>query len=199
MKFLEKLLSEATYKKLTEQLGEELTKQINEKVKDFTVDFANEKMIPKAVFDAEREKAKSHSEQIAERDKQLAELAEKAKGNDSLLLQIKELQEANIQAKADYETKAKEMTQSYAFKSALSQFKPKNARALEALIDRQKLTFDEKDGAFEVAGLKEQIEALQKSDAYLFENVAAQGAGAPQINPLGNTGGSDSSNKPRFL
>jgi hypothetical protein len=179
MEFLKKLLSEATYKKLTEQLGEELTKQVGEKTKEFEIDISAEKLIPKDVFNAEREKIKTHTVQIAERDKQLAELAEKAKGNDALLLQIKELQETNVKAQAEYDSKTKELSQTFAFKEALNQFKPKNTKALEALIDRQKLEFKENNGSFEIKGLSEQIEGLKKSDSYLFGEVVT-GTGGPQ-------------------
>jgi len=47
-------------------------------------------------------------------------------------------------------------------------FKAKNIKAVAALLNKEGLKFDEKTETF--IGLKEQIEPLQKSDAYLFSS-----------------------------
>lgn len=176
MKFLSNLLSEQTINELNEKLGEDLVKQINEKVGDYSVDAAKEKLIPKAVFDEER---KALKEQLSERDKQLKELGDKAKGNADLELQIKNLQEANTKAQTDYEEKLKNARQEFGFKEALSSYKPKNVTALAALIDKTKITYAE-DGKV-ASGLEEQIKSLRDSDSYLFDNLQKQrGPGNPQ-------------------
>lgn len=176
MKFLTKLLSEETIKELNEKLGEDLVNQINQKVGDYSIDVGKEKLIPKAVFDDEKKHLK---EQLAERDNQLKELGEKAKGNADFELQIKNLQDANKKAQEDYDAKLKETREAYGFKDALAEFKPKNITALSALIDKTKLTYAE-DGKV-IAGLSEQVEALKKSDAYLFDIAQPKpGTGNPQ-------------------
>jgi len=181
MNFLQKMLSTETMKELSDKLGEELVKQINDKVGDYQVDPAKEKFIPKAVFDEDK---KALKDQIAERDNQLKELGEKAKGNAEMELQIKNLQDSNKQAETEYQAKLKETQQGYGFKEALNTFKPKNMKALEGLIDKSKLTFAE-DGKV-ASGLKEQIEALKTSDAYLFEGPAVpSGTGNPQNGGIG--------------
>jgi hypothetical protein len=150
MEFLKGILSEDTYTKLSAQLGEELTKQVGDKLKDFAVDLKAEKVIPKSVFDGEREKAKSLKEQLIERDSQLTELQKQVKGNADFELKIKELQETNTKTAADYENKIKELSQTHAFREALNGYKPKNSKALEALIDKTKLTFKDDNGQVRV-------------------------------------------------
>lgn len=54
----------------------------------------------------------------------------------------------------------------HAVESALTAAKAKNIKAVRGLLDADKLKL-EKDGT--VTGLSDQIAALQKSDAYLFE------------------------------
>lgn len=46
--------------------------------------------------------------------------------------------------------------------------KVKNPKAVEALLDKSKLVFDEKTGA--ITGFDEQIKALQEKEAYLFHS-----------------------------
>lgn len=195
MEFLKKLLSEDTLKELNTLLGEELVNQINEKTGNFAIDVAKEKFIPKDRFDSEREEIKSLKEQITERDNQLNELSTKVKGNADLELKIKELQEANANAQTEYAEKLKETSQNYAFKEALHKFTPRNLKALEALIDKSTITYEADDaGSIKgVKGLDEQIEALKKSDSYLFEQ-AQSGTGTPQ-----NSTNFDNKNEDAFV
>jgi hypothetical protein len=189
MEFLKGILSEDTYTKLSVQLGEDLTKQVGERLKDFTVDPKAEKMIPKVVFDSTREKSKALQDQLTERDNQLIELQKQVKGNADFELKLKELQETNTKATADYEIQIKELSQNYAFKEALNGYKPKNSKALEALVDKSKLVFKDESGQIKVDGLDEQVEALKKSDSYLFGETES-GTKAPNVNPtdiFGNT------------
>lgn len=187
MKFLTKILSEETLNELKEKLGEDLVKQVDAKIGDYSIDVAKEKLIPKAVYDADKEKLKQHntelSDQLKARDQQLTELGEKAKGNTELELQIKNLQEANVKSTEQYQAKIKELSQSYGLKEALGSFKPKNVISLEALIDKSKLEYD--DNGKVVKGLNEQIDEIKKSDSYLFGETIPSGTGHPQ------TGGID--------
>lgn len=166
MKFLYSLLSEETLKELDEMLGEDLVKQVDEKLGEYKVNAGKEKLIPKNVYDTDKAELKK---QIDDRDTQLKDLLEKVKDSDNLTLQIKNLQDANAQSKADYEKRLSEQSQRFAFEKVLSGAKSKNVKALEGLIDKSKLVYKESNGDYEIEGLKDQIEALKKSDAYLFE------------------------------
>ena len=57
MEFLKQLLQPSTYEALQSLLGDELSAQVKEKTKDFTVNTAEQMLIPKATFDEAREKS----------------------------------------------------------------------------------------------------------------------------------------------
>lgn len=155
-------------------LGETFTEEVEKAI----ISYANtggEKFVPREKYNTTKVRLDEALEQITKRDNQLSELSEKAKGHEDLEARIRQLQETNTKAVADYENKMKELSQAYAFREKLGTYKPRNLKALEALIDRSKLEFKD-DG---IAGLDEQIEAIKKSDGYLFD-LPTTGTGVPQ-------------------
>lgn len=164
MEFLKSILSEKTYKDLTEKLGEELVKSISEKTADFNVDIAEEKFIPKAKFDAERNQVKELTAQITARDGQLAELQKSAKGNEELTKQITALQEANTKQSEAHAEALLSRERDFAIETALMKNGAKNTKAVRANLDIEKILY--KDGS--LSGLDEQIKGLKQSDSYLF-------------------------------
>lgn len=166
MKFLQSLLSEETLKELNEKLGQDLVNQVNDKLGDFKINAGKEKLIPKTVYDTDKAELK---QLLEDRDKQLKDLSGKVKDNEELSAQIKALQDANKLSIADYEAKLTAQSQKYAYEKALSGFKPRNINALDGVIDKSKLVYKESNGGYEISGLQEQVEALKKTDAYLFE------------------------------
>lgn len=122
-------------------------------------------MVPKSRLDDKIQEAKDYKEQLEARDKQLAELEPKAAGNEALLQQIQKLQDDNKKAQTDYEEKLSQQSYNFALESALSGAKVKNAKAVKALLDSEKIKLD----GDKLTGLEEQLEALKTSDAYLFE------------------------------
>ncbi|MEK5167194.1 phage scaffolding protein, partial [Paenibacillus sp. FSL R5-0527] len=82
---------------LKELLGEELYKQVIEKAGDKhkIAIVSDGNWFPKEKFDEVYNAKKQAETDLKERDKQLSQLQEAAKGNEALQTQIKELQEAN--------------------------------------------------------------------------------------------------------
>jgi hypothetical protein len=77
---------------LKELLGEELFGQVMEKVRDKKIAIVSDgNWIPKEKFNELNENAKELKKQLKDRDTQLAELGEKAKGHDELTAKINEL------------------------------------------------------------------------------------------------------------
>lgn len=104
----------------------------------------------------------SHKALVAERDKSITELQQKIKAGDDASKSISELQE---------QLKARDAAMVLARKDAaiqieLAKVKAKNPKAVTALLDVEKFELQE-DGS--IKGMKEGIEALQKSDPYLFD------------------------------
>lgn len=132
-------------------------------------------------------------EQINERDKQLKQLKDSAKDNESLLSQIQQLQEDNKTAKADYDAKIADMQKSNAIEIAVRDAKAKNAKAVIALLDTEKIKMV--DG--QLVGISEQLDALTKGEDtnFLFADTnppapsGAQPGGDPNMNGRGNQKG----------
>ena len=160
-------------RKFLEDMG--LEKEQVDKILD-----ANSQDIGKAKGDSEKlatdlaqasKELESLKAQVTERDKQLESLKNSTGDIESLKKEIETLQVDN---KAKTEAHAKEIKQlklDSAIDNALTASKAKNNTALRALLkDIDKMELGD-DGV--VKGLKEQIEALQKSDSYLFDTTTA--------------------------
>ena len=81
--------------------------------------------------------------------------------------------------KINYENALKQKDFDFAIKNELSKYSVRNEKAILSLIDMEKVVL--KDN--EVAGFKEQIEALQKSDSYLFKSENGGTGGIPGGTP----------------
>ena len=125
------------------------------------------------------------SEQLTERDQQLTDLKKTTKDSKELQEQISQLQEANKNKDTEWQSKVAGIQRDYAVNNALRDAKAKNPKAVKALLDLDKVELIEGS----LTNSKDQLEAVQKSDAYLFDiNEAAKRAGGIQITPKGNPG-----------
>lgn len=185
MKILNKLLSDETNAAIDAAIGAELLAQIDELTKSITIDAGKEKLIPKATFDAERQKVSDYSAQIAERDKQLEAIKKTAGDNAALTAQIKELQTANEMASKEYVDKLVATERDFALKDALkNEYKARDVLSVLPHLKQDAIVY--KEGAF--TGLKEQVEALTKDKAFLFDTgePTPLGTGMPFTPPQPN-------------
>lgn len=167
--------------KLKELLGEELFGQVKEKIGDKKLFVAEgEEFVPQSRLTEMSNQNKELKNQLKERDNQLADLSKKATGNEDLTKQINELTEKNKSMVADYEAKILARERDYALESALRDTGARNIKALRGLLDDSKITFAEG----KLSGLNEQVDAIRKSDAYLFSEVKMKsGNETPPPNP----------------
>lgn len=103
--------------------------------------------------------------QLAQRDKDLKDLKKKAEGSEELQQQLETLQTQYNTDKAAFEAKLKDTQLSSALKLTLSGA-VHDADLVSTLLDKTKIELDE-NGNVKV-GLKEQLEALRESKAFLF-------------------------------
>lgn len=103
--------------------------------------------------------------QISDRDKQLKKLEKTVGDNQELAQEIDKLRKENEQTAKDYQSKITKQAKDFAISNALKDAGAKNTKATLALLDMDKVSVDE-DG--QLFGLSEQLEELQKIDAYLF-------------------------------
>lgn len=173
MKFLENVLSPETLKKLKELVGEDLVNKVDEATKDFKIDVAEEKFIPKAKFDEVNTQIKDLKAQISDRDKQISDLG-KLKDSGELSKKIEELEAQNKQAQADYEAKLLAREKDMAIDTYLMGQKAKNIKAVKAVLDLTGVTY--KNNKLE--GIDKLVSDLKASDSYLFDiDTKNDGAG----------------------
>ena len=150
-------------------LGEELYAQVAKKL-------SNAKNIKLANLAdggyVSREKFLAAERRINELQDKLAGV----KGTEDLLSTIEKLTNENSKIKSEYESRLLGANKEFAIKSAITLNKAKNERAVRALIDEDKLRFD--DG--KILGLEEQLAKIKTSDGYLFDTVRDTGE---SVNP----------------
>ena len=123
--------------------------------------------IPKSRFDEVNDAKNTAEALVKERDGQIETLKKSAGDNEELKKQIEDLQKANKDAADAHAAEILQLKKDNAIEAALTGAKAKNILAVKALLkDLDKAELAE-DGT--IKGLAEQIEALQKSDSYLFE------------------------------
>jgi hypothetical protein len=134
--------------------------------------------IPKDKYNEVAEAKKQLEKDIQDRDKQLDDLKKAAGSNEDLKQQIEKLQDENKKADEAWQTKLAQMQLDFAIEKALTAAKAKNAKAVKALLDLEKVKLDGE----QLLGIDEQLKALQQSDPYLFGDSGKVGSGT---NPPG--------------
>lgn len=126
--------------------------------------------------------------QLADRDKQLKDLKASVGDNEQLTKKISELEDANKNAATEYENKIANIQKTHAIENGVRDSKAKNSKAVMALLDIDKITFE--NG--EVKGLSEQLEGLKTNEdtSFLFgESDPKPPTGFKPNNPPGGNGG----------
>lgn len=122
--------------------------------------------VPKATFDAERDKIKNLTSQVAERDRQITELGAFKGTAEQLQSRVSELEQQNKEAKEKFESELLQSQKDAAirFDIASSVIDPDD---IIPKLDQSKIIFQ--DGKI-VSGLKEQMEELKKSKPHYFKS-----------------------------
>jgi DNA repair exonuclease SbcCD ATPase subunit len=142
--------------------------------------------IPKDKYNEVNEAKKKLEADLQGRDAQLEQLKSAAGNSEELKKQIEQLQAENKKAGEEWQAKMAQMQLDFAIDKALTAAKAKNAKAVKALLDMEKVKLD----GDKLLGLDDQLKELQKSDAYLFgesgkvgSGTNPPGAGNPEVNP----------------
>lgn len=151
-----------------------LTEEQATKVLEAYTTAINGKYIPKERFDEVNTKKQQLETSVAERDKQLDDLKKSTGDVEALKTQIQTLQNENKTKEEAYKVELSNLKKNNALDLALTGAKVKNSKAIKALLDDGKIKLKD-DGTLE--GLTDQLEAIKKSDAYLFEETQ------PEVKP----------------
>lgn len=128
-------------------------------------------------------------EQVTDRDKQLDNLKKSAGDSEDLQNQIKQLQDDNKAASKDYEAKLAKQAKEFKIQNALRDANAKNVTAVQALLKADDITVGD-DG--KLSGFDDQLEAIKKDNAFLFEDEKAQPNGRIVVgSDLGDNSGKE--------
>lgn len=139
---------------------------LNEEQAQKVLDSLDGNYVPKSKFQEVSEENKTLKKSVGDRDKQLEDLKKASGDNAELQKQISDLQKANADQQKAHEQELSQLKLDNAIDLALSGAKAKNSKAVKAYMDLSKVKLGE-DG--QLTGFSEQLEALQKSDGYLFD------------------------------
>ena len=152
---------------LQELLGEELAEQVNEQLDDDTDLIVNDgSYIPRERLNDKQDKIEMLEEQLDERDNQIEQLKEDTNATEELQNKIEELQEKNEQTEQELQEQLQQQRLESEVEKALLKNNARNPQAVKALLDDESIELTD-DG---VKGLDEQLENLQETDGYLFED-----------------------------
>ena len=164
--------------------------ELLKKHKDGTIDDAQfeaelnkalpEDWIPKSKYNELNESKKLSDENLKKANATLEELKGKAGLSDEYKAQIDKLKDEAKKAEEAHKATITQMKRDSAIESALTSAKARNTKAVRALLDEGKLVLND-DGT--LSGIKEQIEAVKKDNAFLFDSSDDDNGGG------GNGGG----------
>lgn len=177
MEFLKQHIPQDLYQQLEQAL------KGNDKVK--LGNLADGSYVSKHKFDDEAQKVVDLTTQIAERDKQIANLGKYATDNEELQKQIKQLQETNDASAKEWQAKIDKQ----AFDFALSTVLKDKYHAKDVISVLPHLRTDAislKDGKF--LGLEEQMKDIVANKSFLFGEDTVTGPDFP-ANPPAPTDG----------
>lgn len=121
--------------------------------------------VEKSKHDEAVEENKTLKAQVTERDKQLETLKASAGDNEELKKQIETMKQQNADQEKAHKAELAQLRLDNAMEAALTAAGAKNNKAVKSLLDVSKVKLGD-DG--KLSGWDEQLKAVQKSDAYLF-------------------------------
>lgn len=127
--------------------------------------------VTKTRFNEINEENKTLKKSVSDRDKQLEDLKKSSGDNAALQQQISDLQKQNADQQRAHDEELARLKLDNAVEIALSGAKARNGKAVRAMLDMSKVKISE-DG--KLSGFDEQIEALKKSDSYMFDEQQTQ-------------------------
>ena len=163
---------------------------LTEEQADSVLDKLKDAYVPLTRFNEINEKMKTYRSERDDLQKENDELSTKVKDTEKLDEEIKNLKEENTKLANDHTSQIASMKKDNAIEASLRDSKAKNIKAVKALLDLDKITFEDD----KLSGLEEQIKSLQESDnsKFMFESATGyvpNGTEPGQASGGGTTGG----------
>lgn len=147
--------------------------------------------VPKAVFNEKLEAEKAAKAKVEEYETKVKELEKTGNLSEEQKKKIDELNAKLTEQEESYKTQLTTTKRNHALESAIAGAKARDVKSVLPHIDHAKLAWSEDNTL--ASGLKEQLEELQKSKAFLFEIEEEPKGAKPKFGgDKGGTGGADS-------
>ena len=161
---------------------DDIVKTLEAALKDQTVSIVpTEDYIPKSRFDTVSASEKKYKADYEKSVTDLEALKPLAAGSEALTKQIQDLQTQHKESTTKYEAQIVAQQREFALTNSLGAFKPKNIKAVKALLDAEAISKlpikDDKLDGFEAI-----MQPIIKDNSYLFGDVQQQ----PAVDRLGN-------------
>lgn len=140
--------------------------------------------IPKERLDEVVAQRENFKEQVENYEKQINELKKISGDNEELKKQLEQAKEETKKIAKDGEAKIKEFYKSSAIKNVFAD-KVHSADVVYGMLDTSKIIYDE-DKKVVVAGLDDQLTALQQTNGWLFKTSNPTPAGGGYVPPQGD-------------
>ena len=141
----------------------------------------------KGELETYKNKVTDLEEQIKTKDTELTKLQKTAEEVENLKNQVTTLENDKTNLTNELNDKVNSVQKAHAIENKIRDMKGKNVKAIKALLDESKITFD--NG--ELGGIDEQLNALVSAEdsSMLFGDTPNTPSGTTPSNPQGNNGG----------
>ncbi len=142
----------------------------------------------KGELDTYKTKSENLEKDIKTKDDKIADLEKQVSGIDALNQEISQLKTDNTNLNNELNTKVSKIQKAHAIEGAIRDAKGKNVKAIVALLDDDKITYE--NG--ELKGISEQLETLASAEdsSMLFGDAKANPPSGTHLNnpPFGGNG-----------
>ena len=142
---------------------------ITDEQADSVLDMLKDAYVPLYRFNEINEKMKSFKSQLEDKTEEVKTLSSKVKDTEKLEGEIQKLKDDSVKAEADHATALTSIKKSNALDNYLRDQKAKNVKAVKALLDMDKITFENDT----LAGHEDQVNALKESEnsKFMFDST----------------------------
>ena len=162
-----------------------MNRGISEEHADIVIEMIKDSYVPLYRFNEINDKMKSYKSQVEEKTEEIKTLSSKVKDTEKLESENQKLKDDLAKAETDHATALTSIKKSNALDNYLREKKAKNIKAVKALIDMDKITFEND----ELGGHEDQVTALMEGDNSKFMFDSGTGYNPKGTQPGQSTGG----------
>lgn len=171
-----------------------MNRGISEEHADIVIEMLKDSYVPLYRFNEINDKMKSYKSQVEEKTEEIKTLSSKVKDTEKLESENQKLRDDMEKAATDHATALTTIKKSNALTDYLRDKKAKNVKAVMALLDMEKITFENDT----LAGHEDQVTSLMESENSKFMFDSGTGYTPKGTQPGQATGGTATGNALSF-